>query len=308
MYKANKFQKNFFTIARVILFTGVLILLYFQIKSIDKQDWDSFVIEQPFYLILGIVLVYPNIGVAYLMWAHILKLIGLDQDRKRKINSFFAGLITGMLTPNMIGNFVGRLYYYEKEHRLKITGLTLLSNFAQFVTSLGFGSLALFLTVDKYFPEHRYKLTIGAALVLLFSIALYFIGEVVVKKEEARWGLHELREIVRKDKMFRVRLLGLSVLRFFIFSTQFYLILKAFDPSIDLSMIINIWVVYLLTMLTPSLFLGKLGIKESVALFVLSFSGVNEYAVLFTSLLIWFVNSLSPAVLALFICRKKEIE
>jgi uncharacterized membrane protein YbhN (UPF0104 family) len=64
-----------------------------------------------------------------------------------------------------------------------------------------------------------------------------------------------------------------------------------------------IWQVYLLTMLIPSMFFGKIGVRESVALFVLTGIGMNEFAVLFASLVIWFVNSLSPAILGLIICK-----
>ena len=50
--------------------------------------------------------------------------------------------------------------------------------------------------------------------------------------------------------------------------------LNAFGAEWNLILIAAIWQVYLITMLAPSLFLGKIGVKESIALFVLGGLGL----------------------------------
>lgn len=308
MFKANKIQKNFFAVAKLLLFIGVLILLYFQVKQFSSRDWDYFHVNQPVLLVLAIALVVPNIWCAYRMWSLSLKLINQQEDRSKRVQSFFAGLITGMLTPNMIGNFIGRLYYYEKEERITITGLTLLSNYAQFITSFVFGFIALFLIEKDFFQGEGNTVALISLFLLAFALIIYFRGEWLIKTKNALWGLSELRSVLEGDSLFRLRILGLSISRFLIFTSQFFLILLAFDPEVNINLIPAIWLIYLLTMLAPSLFLGKLGIKESIALFVLADLGVNDFAVLFGSLIIWFVNSLTPALGGLFICKKRKFE
>ena len=81
--------------------------------------------------------------------------------------------------------------------------------------------------------------------------------------------------------------------------------LNAFGAEWNLTLIASIWQIYLITMLAPSLFLGKIGIKESISLFVLGALGLNVVSILFSSLVIWFVNSMLPALVGLAICRNQ---
>ncbi len=82
--------------------------------------------------------------------------------------------------------------------------------------------------------------------------------------------------------------------------------LHAFGVEWNFYLITAIWQVYLLTMLVPSLFLGKIGVRESIALLVLSSLGINEVSILVASTLIWLINTLSPALVGLVICRKRR--
>lgn len=84
--------------------------------------------------------------------------------------------------------------------------------------------------------------------------------------------------------------------------------LIAFGAPWSWELVAAIWQVYLLTMLAPSLFLGKIGVKESIALFVLSTMGLNEASVLFASLSIWLLNTVFPALFGLVVCRNRTFE
>jgi hypothetical protein len=91
-----------------------------------------------------------------------------------------------------------------------------------------------------------------------------------------------------------------------IFTLQFSLMLLAYGADWSWGLVAAIWQVYLLTMIAPSLGLGKLGVKESIALFVLSTLGINEITILFASLSIWLLNTVSPALFGLIVCRNKK--
>lgn len=280
-------------------------LVYFQVTSIDKQANELPVIQNIFLFITGIILVVPNMWLVYLMWRAIIKKAELSASKQIRIQSFYAGLVTGMLTPNMVGNFIGRLYYFDKEHHGVITVLTLLSNYAQFLISILFGCLSFWAIGSQYeFMNHS---TLNGILLvaLLFFFVIYFnfekmVGFVYRKVEKTRFN-----EILQQNRLFRWELLGLSAIRFVVFTTQFALILGAFGVKIDLELIFTIWQIYLVTMLAPSLFLGKIGVKESISLFMLSTLGINAYIILFSSLIIWFVNSLAPALVGLIVCHEK---
>ena len=204
----------------------------------------------------------------------------------------------------MVGNFLGRLYYFDKKYRASITGLTLLSNYAQFLVSITFGLVAI-IAAGSFYPIDNINMVIMIlSAVVVVSYILYFYVEYLFKWIP-RVDLEDLRKVMRKKVTFRVQLWMLSTARFIVFTSQFMLMLHAFGTEVSFELLLMIWQVYLITMIAPSLLLGKIGVKESISLFVLTSIGVNEYAILITSLLIWFVNSLSPALLGLIVCKKK---
>lgn len=257
-------------------------------------------------LVGSIVLVFPNIWLAYRKWTLTLKTIEIKTDRRTKVHSFFAGLVTGLLTPNMIGNFIGRFYYFDKEHRANVTAFTVLSNMGQFLASITFGAVAVvWLGELIVWQDEKRLMYVLLFIVVIGFLVYYFIDNFLRYFKRFKFGV-SFKHLLKKSPWFRTQILILSGSRFIIFTLQFSLMLKALGADWSLELVAAIWQVYLLTMIAPSLILGKVGIKETIALFVLSNLGVNEVAILFASLAIWILNTLSPALLGLIICRNRQ--
>lgn len=270
--------------------------------------WENFELRSPMALIVAVLLVALNIGLVYAQWKITLEVVAPSTDRSIKSQSFFAGLVTGMLTPNMIGNFIGRLYYFERDKRTAIILFTLLANYTQFLASLTFGWIAVVVVGDMMFlTESRFALLMLGCGVIISYLLYFFIDNFLIRFKRRSYFVR-FRDLLKKDRLFRMKLLGLGLARFVIFTTQFSLVLNAFGEKIDLDSIMAIWQVYLLTMLVPSLILGKIGVKESISLLILTSIGMNEFSILFSSLIIWFVNSLSPALMGLLICKRKPVQ
>ncbi|MFT6922553.1 MAG: hypothetical protein ACJA1C_001558 [Crocinitomicaceae bacterium] len=308
MLKTKKNQKNIFLFVKLILFTGVLYVLYSQINQFDKNEWAAFHLVNPISFVVAVLLVYPNIWLAYMKWKLTLSTIGTDSDKKTRVQSFFAGIVTGILTPNMIGNFIGRFYYFERKHRSQIITFTLLCNFAAFIASVTFGTLAvLFMGRILVLKESHQLVTWLFACVLIAYIFYFFIDNLLARFKKKEFA-SDFKKILKKNRWYRVKILGLSYSRFIIFTLQFSLMLHAFGAELNFILIGSIWQVYLITMLVPSLFLGKIGVKEAIALAILGQLEINEFSILFASLIIWFVNTISPALIGFIICRDKAKE
>lgn len=99
-------------------------------------------------------------------------------------------------------------------------------------------------------------------------------------------------------------LLLISALRFFVFSLQFLLVLTAFGATFSLDIFYAIIIVYFFTTLTPSLFMGKLFIRENYALFVLAPFVDNQLIILLASFSVWIINLALPALVGLFYFSK----
>jgi len=242
---------------------------------------------------------------SFLKWKITLNILRISSSNSDRVQSFFAGLITGLITPNMVGNFLGRFYYFDRIHRIQITLFTLLSNFSQFVSTITFGWVAVLATGGFLYFGFNDGYTVGVGVLLIVSyLSFFFIENFVVKFRKRKYFL-EFKNILRNNTNYRFKMLSLSCLRFLIFTFQYSILLSAFGVELNFTLILAIWQVYLVTMIFPSLILGKIGIKEAVGIVILGAIGVNEYAIIFTSLIIWFVNTCFPALVGLVVCRNK---
>ena len=242
----------------------------------------------------------------FMSWKITLKIMGLAEDKQRTLQSFFAGLVTGMLTPNMAGNFIGRLYYFEKKHRGTITFLTLLCNYAQMLATLIFGTLAIAWVGKIYLIGSDVYLIWLVILAVVGALAFYFFFELPLKWFKRTKFLAISQSLIKKHPDFRWKLLSWSLSRNVVFTCQSALMLHAFGETLSFEMILAICQIYFIAILVPSLFLGKLGVKEVISIGVLSTLGMNEFSIVFASLGIWFVNSLAPAALGLIICNRPK--
>jgi hypothetical protein len=226
-------------------------------------------------------------------------LITNEESYTNRRNSFFAGIVSSMFTPAMVGQLAGRFLFSESIERGRITVLTLQSNFSQFLVTLFFGGIAIL------FVEHLMFFDASAgivwSMVCLFAV-VYFLPE------------RFLRMVIGNaagflcENQIRSRFLFFSFLRHLVFSVQFFCVLLAFGAGYSKDLFYWIWVVYLLVTLVPSLFLGKLVIRESIAVFVLTSAGIGiqHWIVLVSSLSIWMVNLLLPSFLALLFLRSHQ--
>lgn len=289
----------------MILLAVIAVFFYFQFIKIDWSK-EKIQLIHPFYLILTLLLVPMNWFLEGIKWVITLNIAEVQTTQKIKLNAFFAGIITGMLTPNMLGNFIGRIYYFERRNRISLIVLTLVSNYAQFIASIVFGIIGILILgkipVDFEIDQFNFILIVIGLVVILF----YFNFEWFFKFLKRKARIHLLIRNIKRRRMYRWKILLLSFLRHGIFTLQFSFMLHAFGENLSLENVFWIWQVYLWVTIAPSLLLGKLAIRESIAIWVLTLAGMGELTVLISSFLIWTFNLLLPTIIALFICKEKR--
>ncbi len=307
MFKSIKNKRFIQLFVKIILFALVLYFLYLQVQKLDFEKIKSIHISNYFYFCLAILLLFVNYSFEALKWFQVVETIEVKVNFKTKIKSFLAGILTGFLTPNLLGNFIGRMYYFERRERIKIIYLTFFSNAAQFFASIIFGLISLILIG---FPKD-FDLSPGFILTLLLLFAILFcltfflnlhkVFSFFFKKR--KWFLN-VKKIFRVENKFNIftfqlKQLILSFLRHFVFSLQYFLILVSFGIKADFDLILLIWQLFFWSTLIPSLWLGKLFIRESIALWILASYTNQLEIVLISSILIWLVNQGFTALIAL---------
>ncbi len=295
-------------LVKILLFLAVIWLLYNQLIQIDWVKRDKIEIQKPFFFILSILLVLVNWSFEYLKWNAVLIVSKSNVSLKFRIKSFFAGIVTGFLTPNMLGNFIGRMFYFQRRERVPIILLTLFSNAAQFIASVVFGFIALiWLGIPNLvaFENSNFYLAILApTLVLLIWAFMRF--------EKIKVGFITRLKIYQKSvpllhnaKGFRFKLMIFSLFRHSVFSLQYWLLLKAFGLEISWEWFGWIWQVFFWSTLVPSLWFGKLFIRESMALLILAPLTSEPFVILFASLFLWVINQIVPSLIGIPFITKK---
>lgn len=286
-------------------------LFYRQFSKISWSEATSFTVYHPFSLIVAVPLVFVNWGFEWLKWGEILRMSDIRCTFEVRMKSFLAGIMTGLLTPNMLGNFIGRMFWFQRRDRPALILLTLFSNAAQFLASIIFGLLAIaWLGIqDLGIPWSREKFLFFTSIGLLVLVLVYlFVEKIPLAIIRSNKWMDRLVPWMQQSRFFRFRLLLFSILRHGVFSCQYWLLLQAFGLDAEITWFGWIWQVFFWATLIPSLWFGKIVIRESMALWILGPLTGNPGIVLFTSVFLWVINQGIPAAIGIPYFRKNKTD
>lgn len=302
-YKTTKKQQLYWRLLQWIFF---FVFLSYLIHVLWKEDWQeafSFASVSVFPILLSFLLVFVNQGLEFLKWKATVRL--LTSDKNVTWQAFFAGISSGFMTPNGWGSFLGKLFYFSKRQRLLIIAATFLANVSQFIPTLFFGILATVLL--NFYPI---PLAILALLILIGIVLIYLFTEQIIPNRwrKNRYVRHFYR-INSRLKVIKNPLLVFSILRFFVFSLQFLLLFYACEHVQLWDTLLRIWLVFFITSSVPSLWSGKLLLREAAALLVFSGTTIPKPTIVIVCWLIWFINQIIPVIISgllLIPFRKKQ--
>ena len=222
----------------------------------------------------------------------------------RAFAATIAGTSIGLITPNRVGEFVGRVLFLAPEHRVAASFATAVGSIAQFVTTVVLGLAGLMAMALRSGGEEAVPYAFGwiglCGLVAAGTLLLYFNPDLlravlarvpVVRRWERHAGVLE-----RFGPVLLLRVLGLSAARYAVFTLQFALLLgllAGIGPGQSLPVIPA---VFLLSTLIPTVMLTELGVRGSVAVALLAAGPPSDQGVFIASLVLWVVNLAIPAV------------
>jgi hypothetical protein len=230
---------------------------------------------------------------------------------KAAVAGVLAGISTGLITPNRLGNFIGRTQLIDKELRTKAALLTFLSNLSQFVPSILFGCLSLLYVTSNYYSAPQVFIFITGVLLLLAALALYINPTFANRKPLNYLFTDKIKEAITftqaESLALKIKLLAWSALRYLVFVTQYVLLLVLFNQNLNLLILFaNVSVVYLLMTIIPGLLFGKLFVREAAALLVLGQLGIPDLIILTTGFLLWLINIALPSLIGTIILLRKK--
>ncbi len=218
------------------------------------------------------------------------------------LKAVLAGLNTGYITPNRIGEFAGRILFLPPGKRITGIMLSLLNSLTQNLIITVFGVAGAVV----YFSDNQQGTNFGTYLVVVsvvfaFAAVFYFFLPSLSRKTEQNNRNVKIAQIAHAFTQFEagqlLKIIGISAIRYFVFGFQFYLMLRFFDIGISATQAITaIPVMYLLVTFTPSFAASEPAIRSSLAVFVLGAFSANTVGIILTGILVWLINFVVPMI------------
>lgn len=304
----SKTKKIIASIVLILLSYGFVIFKILNFKELKEVNFSSLHFSS-FYLLIFLVvilLMFLNWGIETIKWK-----ILIDKIQPFSFfNAFktvFAGITIGIFTPNRIGEIGGRVLFMDKGKRTFGVLATGIGSFAQFITTIttGIFGFILFLllfpnktTINSIFNKIS---AIGFLLILLILIWIYFnikrIKPILLKIPFFKTRTEQLEYFSETKFISLLKILLLSFVRYFIFISQFFLLLILFNIHLTLiQAYISISLIYLFATLVPTTTLVELGIRGSLAIFFIGMFSNNILGIILSTTFLWLINLAIPAI------------
>jgi hypothetical protein len=270
------------------------------------QVRQSFEANGAIWFAAALLLMAVNWSLEAIKWKQLVNHL-MPMRWSRALLCVLSGVSFTMLTPNRMGEFLGRVLYMPDGSRMRAAALTSLSSLSQLIVTMAAGilGLACLQQLPSYADEWPPMLTnvflAGTALAMLAALLLYFnVGGLVRILERwppfARYSfiMHPIGEIKNLELL---KILGLAALRYLVFLLQYWLIFRWFDISIAAGWLAaGTAVMFLILAVVPTISLAEIGIRGQVGLFVFQLFTSQSLAILLATAAIWVINIILPAL------------
>jgi hypothetical protein len=254
-------------------------------------------------LVVLAVLMLCNWGLEALKWQFLIKVIE-PVSPLAAFRATIAGTAIGIITPNRVGEFAGRVLFLRPEHRIPGSFATALGSIAQFVVTLLAGALALafdpYLALGGQARPVLVGLESSLLAVAVASVWFYFDPRLL---RAALMAVPFLRRfstsaevLERYDTRQLMVTLALSMLRYAVFVFQFILLVATLTELPTLMTALAVPVIFLFTTLVPTVMITELGVRGSVAVALLGGEAGDVPFVLLATFALWLINLALPAM------------
>jgi hypothetical protein len=229
--------------------------------------------------------------------------------------SVMAGVSFTMLTPNRMGEFLGRVLYLADGSRVRAAVLMMLSSISQLAVTIFMGIAGLFILFEitpvlKHNTQGWTDILFNTLLwggigSLLVSLIIFFnLGwfiRIFEKTPPFHKYYHYIQAIGEIQYQELLKLLFLSALRYSVFMGQYILVFHFFEAEISTT---GLWaataVMFYLLAIIPTIALAELGIRGQISIFVFGLLSQNQVEILVAAATIWLINIIFPAIAGSF--------
>lgn len=223
------------------------------------------------------------------------------------VQTIVCGISLGTITPARVGDLVTRIIMIPPYKRVLGVIILSMSVFAQFVMYNVLACIAVPLFIYYYKPEYMdwvYLLMIAAPVYCAILLTLYFkissfekiMGRIKFLQPYKRF----LSILSAYDYPFLMRLISISLFRFFILVVQYYLLIQLLIPSITFAQVtLMITLLFTIQSIVPTIEILDIGLRGVTTVYLFGFITNQHAAIVIVTSVIWLINLIIPSIIGL---------
>ncbi|PTM09977.1 MAG: hypothetical protein DA407_04585 [Bacteroidetes bacterium] len=303
-----KTKQLFFMLIKLSIVIGGFYFIYNRLTTNEHLNFNVFIdflkengLFSMKIILFLMILTFFNWFFEILKWQNLVQII-------EKISFFeaakqsLAALTASLFTPNRIGDYAAKAVYFKSSKRRKVILLNLIGNMMQMTATTIFGITGFCLFIYAYNPEIDYYKLGRFIIILVLVLSLTLIGAKQSKFTIKGFSVKKVIDFISNiPKNVHLKNALYSIVKYLIFSFQFYILLQLFGVDVSyFNAMVVITTMYLAASIIPSVFIFDVVIKGSVALFVFEIVGVNDLTILSIIALMWILNFVIPSIIGSF--------
>ncbi|MBL0067173.1 MAG: flippase-like domain-containing protein [Chitinophagaceae bacterium] len=258
-------------------------------------------------LIAVVVLMIANWSIEAIKWKISVKPIQQISFLKA-FRAVLSGVSFSVSTPNRVGEYLGRVLYMDEGNRLKTISITIVGSISQLIITVLMGCIGLIVLRNEIIGSQLisplwFKVTLYGVIGVLSGLLLfYFRLSWLIKWVDRLPGSNRFAYLIKAledfDTALLFRLLLLSAVRFVVFIIQYYLLFQLFEVSISWwECLWSVSITFFVLAVIPSFAIADIGLRGEVGIKLIGLFTLNHLGVLFSTITIWFINLIVPAVI-----------
>ena len=303
-------KKYLSIIIKIVIVFFSFYFIYHQLvenKSFEELDISVLldtVKKNKVYLVGVILMMFLNWLVEALKWRYMISKIE-NISIMTAYRAIFTGITVSTFTPNRIGEYGGRVFCLEQGDRIKAVFITVLCSMSQLLVTILYGSISLFILFDEILIDKTFLSVSLLILLNLFLLFSYFNISHIVNFLGKFKLINSFKKYLEVLVMYNYKDLIIAFIysntRYFIFSLQFIILLHVFGINISfMDAILSVMLIFFFITITPTITIAEIGVRGSVAIFVLGLFSSNDIAILSSTTLLWLINLIIPAIIGSF--------
>lgn len=309
-------SKKRLTLYNSIRYAIVLLCIAFIVYQLLKVDNWSEVLEQLsansagniWFGVVALLLLPLNILLESLRWQKATEKF-VDMPLKRAIRSVFWGYTGAFITPNSLGELPTRAMLLPEGSRTKAVSMGFFVSLLQTILIVACGLVA------TLFWQHSQ--TLNVRLTVVIASVVIVLGSLIVLKINSLGKLfgtfgqgffQKISEALNSaGRRQTIMLALLSLLKYAVYSTQFYLVLRWSGVEIPVAEAFVVMpIFYLLLTIMPLVNIFEFAVRSSVGILVFSAYAESSLQIIVASTIFWLMNFCLPTLIGLFLGGVKK--